>query len=211
MGTVYESLDDETIAWLRRQPVFFVATAPSGPGGHVNVSPKGCKDTFFVLGPDRVAYVDLPGSGIETVAHLRENGRICLMFCAFEGPPRIVRLHGSGRVVNARDPGFPDELAALPDPVSERIATSARSLIEVELQRIADSCGYGVPRMQLEEERDQLFVWLAGRRAKHGEDAIVRYTDVNNARSIDDLPGLDPSGSTSEEDAARLSSDGRKL
>jgi hypothetical protein len=211
MGTVYDSLDDEMTAWLLRQAVFFVATAPTGPGGHVNVSPKGCKDTFFVLGPDRVAYVDLPGSGIETVAHLRENGRICLMFCAFDGAPKVVRLHGSGTVLPARDPRFVVAIAQLPVPVADRIVASARGLIDVRLDRIADSCGYTVPRMRFEEERDQLFTWIDGRRAKHGKDAILRYVDVNNTESIDGLAGLDPSGRADQGDVERLSSENRKL
>jgi hypothetical protein len=211
VGTVFEQLDDELIGWLRRQPMFFVATAPNGPGGHVNVSPKGGRDVFFVLGPREVAYVDLPGSGIETVAHLRENGRICLMFCAFEGAPQIVRLHGRGRVVSARDPGFDQALASLPGEVTERMRDLARSLVIVELDRIADSCGYIVPNLRYEGERTQLFSWVDGRRAKHGPDAIDRYIDINNAVSLDGLPGLDPSGPVDEADEARLSSEGRKL
>lgn len=211
MGTVYEQLDDELTAWLLRQPMFFVATAPSGPGGHVNVSPKGGRDTFFVLGAKRVAYVDLPGSGIETVAHLRENGRICLMFCAFDGPPQIVRLHGRGRSVPARDPGFAQELAALPGGVSERVSSNARSLVVVDVERIADSCGYMVPKLRFEEERTQLFSWVDGRRAKHGADAIERYIDINNAESIDGLAGLDPSGEVDPHDEESLTSEGRKL
>src|SRR6187549_967027 len=103
MGRTYDTLDDGLSAFLRAQRMFFVATAPSS-GGHVNVSPKGL-DTFAVLDPHTVAYLDLTGSGIETVAHLRENGRITILFCAFEGPPRIVRLHGAGEALTSEDPG----------------------------------------------------------------------------------------------------------
>ena len=111
MGTVLDSIDDDLAAWIEAQPVFFVATAPSGPDGHVNLSPKGY-DTLRVLGPDSVAYVDLTGSGVETIAHLRENGRITLMLCAFEGPPKIVRLYGTGEVVVPGDPDWDDAVGA---------------------------------------------------------------------------------------------------
>src|SRR5436190_23717134 len=106
MGRVYEVLDDRLRAFLEQQPVFFVGTAPVSPAGHVNVSPKGQSGTFVVLDSERVAYRDLTGSGVETIAHLRENGRITLMFCAFEGPPRIVRLAGRGEAIFPGDTGF---------------------------------------------------------------------------------------------------------
>ncbi len=107
MAKTYECLDDDLVEWIGRQHVFFVATAPSGPGGHVNVSPKGY-DSFRVLDASTVAYLDLTGSGVETIAHLRDNGRITLMFCAFEGPPQIVRLQGRGQVIMPGDADFDD-------------------------------------------------------------------------------------------------------
>src|SRR4051812_26222889 len=106
MATVYEVIDDKLREWLLAQPVFFVATAPASAAGHVNLSPKGMTGTFAVLGPRTIGYLDYFGSGIETVAHLRENGRIAIMCCAFSGAPKIVRLHGHGRVVRADDVGF---------------------------------------------------------------------------------------------------------
>src|SRR5215210_7124048 len=106
MARTYEQIDDTMREWIARQPMFFVATAPLAGDGHVNVSPKGPGGTLRVLGPARVAYLDLVGSGAETIAHLRENGRIVVMFCAFEGPPRIVRLHGHGRVTQLGEPDF---------------------------------------------------------------------------------------------------------
>ena len=106
MGRVYDTIDRATERWLAKQPMFFVATAPNDLEGHVNLSPKGAAGAFRVLGPNRVAYVDLVGSGVETVAHLRENGRIVLMFCAFAAPPKIVSLHGQGRIVPEDDPEF---------------------------------------------------------------------------------------------------------
>src|SRR5437870_13600432 len=114
MGKVYDGIDDRSAEFLGRQHVFFVGTAPSDPEGHLNVSPKGL-DTFRILGPREVAYLDLTGSGIETVAHLRENGRIVLMFCAFAGPPKIVRLHGTGEVVPSGSPDYCKLRALFPE------------------------------------------------------------------------------------------------
>jgi hypothetical protein len=168
VGKVFEGIDERLGAWLRAQPLFFVATAPR-EGGHVNVSPKGVRETFEIRGPLEVAYVDLVGSGIETVAHLRENGRITLMFCAFDGPPRIVRLYGRGRV---EAPNGTD---------------GSRATIVVEVDRIADSCGYGVPLMQYEAERPQRLAWLESKQ-RHGE--LEAYVAENNTVSIDGLPGL---------------------
>ena len=130
MGRVYDVIDNATRQWLAKQPVFFVATAPNDPDGHVNLSPKGGAGAFRVLGPTRVAYVDLVGSGVETVAHLRENGRIVLMFCAFAGPPKIVRLHGQGRVVPNDDPEF---VTLLPEfSLDDDARALARGIVVVE-------------------------------------------------------------------------------
>src|SRR5438445_7937252 len=133
MGRVYEAIDDRLGSWLAAQPVFFVATAPAGHEGHVNVSPKGGAGTFAVLGPHRVAYLDLTGSGAETIAHLRENGRITIMCCAFDGPPRIVRLHGKGRVVLPEMPGFPELNGLFPTK------RGSRPVVVRQVQRLAES------------------------------------------------------------------------
>jgi hypothetical protein len=167
--------------------MFFVGTAPLGRDGHVNVSPKGLAGSLAVLGPREVAYLDLTGSGVETIAHLRENGRITLMWCAFGGPPRIVRAAGAGRVVLADDPGCDALLARFPDSGAvARLRTGLRSVIVVEVDRIADSCGFGVPRMDLRGERDQLVTWADGK----GAEGLAGYRATRNVTSVDGLPGL---------------------
>ena len=190
MGNIYETIDAELTAWIERQHMFFTATAP-GEDGHVNCSPKGL-DTFRILGPRQVAYLDLTGSGIETIAHLQDNGRIVLMFCAFQGPPKIVRLYGRGNAVPARHPGF-QELVERFAPLEPSVLAAARSVICVDVERIADSCGHGVPLMRYEGERSQIPAWADNRLRKHGPDALVQYQTEKNLVSIDDLPGLDPS------------------
>ena len=180
MGRTYEALDDSLTDFLRAQHVFFVATAPS-TGGHVNVSPKGL-DTFVVVDPRTVAYLDLTGSGVETIAHVQQNGRITLLFCAFEGPPRIVRLCGRGSVIPVGTSEF--------DRLATRFPTymNARAVIEVALDRIADSCGYGIPRYRYEGERPQLLDWAD----RKGAEGVAAYRDERNVASIDGLPGLRP-------------------
>ncbi len=180
MGKVYDSLDDDLCRFLAAQRVFFVATAPSGDGGHVNLSPKG-HDTFRILDPGAVAYLDLTGSGVETIAHLRDNGRITLMFCAFEGPPRIVRIYGRGEVILPDDAEFA-ALAGLFPPFA-----GVRAVIRVRLERAATSCGYAIPIMSYEEERDTLAKWCE----RKGPAGIAKYQREKNARSIDGLPALD--------------------
>jgi hypothetical protein len=182
MGRVHEGIDDRMRAFLERQAVFFVATAPLARDGHVNVSPKGMQGTFAVLGATSVAYLDLTGSGAETIAHLRENGRITLMFCSFDGPPRIVRLSGRGEAVLPEDARFPALASRFPELVG------VRSVITVAVERIADSCGYAVPRMELVGDRDRLLRWSAGK----GDDGLAHYRRETNARSIDGLPAIDP-------------------
>jgi hypothetical protein len=179
MGRVHDGIDIELQTFLERQPMFFVATAPLAGDGHVNVSPKGLDGTFAVLGSHQVAYLDLTGSGIETVAHLRENARITLMFCAFDGPARIVRLFGRGTVATRDDPDY-DTLAAWFAPLP-----GARSVISVEVDRVADSCGYGVPRMAFVEQRDRLLTWAESR----GDAGLDEYRAERNRESIDGLPG----------------------
>ena len=179
VGREYDVIDDKLADFICSQPVFFVATAPLSEDGHVNVSPKGL-DSFTVLDERTVAYLDLTGSGVETIAHLQENGRIVVMVCAFEGSPRIVRLHGTGRAVLKDDPEFP-ELAAHFKP-----RLGARSVIVIDVTRIADSCGYGVPIMRFERERDQLPKWAE----RKGLDGVIEYQHTRNAQSIDGLPGV---------------------
>jgi hypothetical protein len=181
MSTAHDRLDEKLIAFIRRQKLFFVATAPLSAEGCVNLSPKGY-DSLAVIDDKTVAYVDLGGSGIETHAHLAENGRITLMFCAFDGPANILRLSGRGESVAFDDPRFPAQIALF--PAFER----ARAVITVHIQRVADSCGWGVPFFDYRGERDQLRRWVDAR--PYEEWAERRF--VTNARSIDGLPGLVP-------------------
>jgi hypothetical protein len=182
MGKLYDEIDAKLAGWLGAQPMFFVGTAPSGDDGHVNVSPKGMAGTFAVLGPHQVGYLDYFGSGIETVAHLRENGRIVLMWCAFDGPPKIVRLHGRGRAVLADDPGFAELRGHFP---KER-DRGARSVIVVDVDRVSDSCGYAVPQLQFVQDRDVLDKDQQRRPAEYFD----QYAQTRNSASIDGLPGL---------------------
>jgi hypothetical protein len=180
MGKVADSIDDQVRAFIAAQRMFFVATAPTAPDGHVNASPKGL-DCFRVLGARTVAYVDYPGSGVETIAHLRDNGRIVVMFCAFDGSPKILRLHGRGRVCEPSDPDF----AELFCHFSARV-DCVRSLIVIDVERVSDSCGYGVPLYDYVGERDTLVRWAE----KKGKDGLSAYQAQKNAQSIDGLPGL---------------------
>lgn len=187
----YSELDERLRQFIARQSVFFVATAPcltgDGDGGHVNVSPKGYQNTFAVLGPRTVAYLDLTGSGAETITHLRQNGRITIMFCSFDRQPKILRLYGTGRIVLPDGPAW-DELAAnFPATGYGSNTASQRTIIVVALDRIADSCGYAVPIMQLTEERDV----LVRSDAKKTAAELAAYRAAKNAVSIDGLPALD--------------------
>jgi len=179
MGRTYERLDEQLGEWIGRQHVFFVATAPSGDEGLVNLSPKG-SDTFRVLDPTTVAYLDLTGSGVETIAHLRQNGRLTFMFCSFDDKPRIVRLYGTGDVVLPDADEWPDLAARFPD------LPGARSVIRCRVERIADSCGYSIPVMDYVGERDTLDDWAR----RKGPDGLVAYRAERNRESIDGLPGL---------------------
>jgi pyridoxamine 5'-phosphate oxidase-like protein len=191
MGKVFDQIDEKLANWIGRQRMFFVGTAPSGGDGHVNVSPKGPIDSLRILGPRRVAYVDLVGSGAETIAHLRENGRIVIMLCAFEGPPRIVRLHGRGDVAQIGEPAF-DELQAQFDfDQVPAAANAARAIVVVEVERVADSCGYGVPLMRYEGIRPQQLAWIASK-LRNSPDALMDYVADHNEISIDGLPALAP-------------------
>ncbi|GLW34634.1 pyridoxamine 5'-phosphate oxidase family protein [Actinoplanes regularis] len=178
---VHERIDGRLRAFIEAQPMFFVATAPSGPGGHVNVSPKGMAGTFAVIGEHRVAYLDYHGSGAETIAHLNENGRITLMFCAFQGPPNIVRLHGRGRAVPVTSPEFTELLPLFAAPPDTH---GVRSVIDVAVDRVSDSCGYAVPLMSYEGDRDLLI-----RAHERRTDAdLAEYRRVKNGASIDGRP-----------------------
>jgi len=207
---VSRSLSDEQRAWVARQHLFFVATAPTGGAGHVNLSPKGAADTFKVLERAKLAYVDLFGSGIETVAHLKENGRVTVMLCSFDGSPRIIRADGRGAVIEQGDPGYRrlrDEF-----DLPERAAVTERSIVIVDLDRVSDERAAHLPAMTFARERDQLFRYAAGEIRKGGPTAIRDYCDVNNAESIDKLAGLRPFGArvTDAQRRARAH-EGRKL
>ena len=190
MGKVFDGIDEQLERWIASQPLFFVGSAPLAPDGHVNLSPKGPIDTLRVLDPHTVAYLDVVGSGAETIAHLRENGRIVIMFCAFQGPPRILRLHGRGAVLAASDPGFAELLmrCRFAEPA---VPEARRSIVCVEVDRVADSCGYGVPLMAYEGLRPHQDAWAAKKLRVGGETALVEYQREKNAHSIDGLPALD--------------------
>lgn len=179
MGKVYDGITPALAQWIERQHVFFVATAPLAGDGLINCSPKGM-DTFRIVGPREVAYLDLTGSGIETIAHSRENGRIVFMFCAFEGPPMIVRLHGTSDV---HVPG-----SAQYDAFSGLFTAHAgsRAIVQAHLTRISDSCGFGVPQYRYTGDRDALTRWAESK----GPDRLAQYREAKNAKSVEGLPGL---------------------
>jgi hypothetical protein len=188
MGRVYERIDEHQRKWISKQSMFFVGTAPSGDDGHVNVSPKGPIGSLKVVDDHTVAYLDIVGSGAETIAHLRDNGRICVMFCSFEGAPRILRLHGEGEIVLPDDDEF-ESLLALGFHEPE-ISESMRAIIRVTVTRIADSCGYGVPLLSYEGERPHMDLSTAKRVKVEGAGAMRRYEQAHNRESIDGLPAL---------------------
>ena len=181
MGKLFEQITPELEAWLAAQKMFFVASAPLAAEGMVNCSPKGM-DSFRVLAPRQVAYLDLTGSGIETVAHMRENGRIVFLFCSFDALPRIVRLHGRGEVIFPESKEWSELRALFPDH------KGARAIVRASVTRIADSCGYGVPRYEFIGARDT----LARSCEKMGDAGLLSYRTGKNARSLDGLPGLAP-------------------
>ena len=179
MGKVHEVIDVELAAWIRRQHVFFVATAPS-TGELVNCSPKGL-DTLQITGPRELAYVDIGGSGIETIAHIKENGRIVVMMCAFEGPPKIFRFHGQGTVVEPHHGEFASLLATFPEP------PVCRAIVRIAVTRIQDSCGYGVPLYEFRGDRDSLPRYLESKSPEQVQDFIAKF----NATSIEGMSGLE--------------------
>lgn len=187
MARTYEEIGQPLRDWIARQSLFFVGSAPLSAEGHVNVSPKGPIGSLRVLGPRQVAYLDVSGSGAETIAHLRENGRVVIMLCAFEGPPRIVRLHGHGEVILPEDARFEPllEQAGFDDP---SLPQARRSIILVDVDRIGDSCGYGVPLMRFEGLREHHELSTAKKIRTMGEEGYVAYRRAHNPESIDGLP-----------------------
>ena len=180
MANEYAALDDRLTEFIRQQRIFFVATAPLSAAGHVNLSPKGY-DTFRILDPHTVAYLDLTGSGVETIAHVRENQRVTILFCALEGPPKTLRLYGRGEVIEADDRAFASLRPLFP------ALDGVRSIIRVKLDRIADSCGYGVPLYRYQGDRDQLLEWTR----RKGPEGVRLYRGEKNRTSIDGLPGIE--------------------
>ncbi|HTX09898.1 MAG TPA: pyridoxamine 5'-phosphate oxidase family protein [Solirubrobacteraceae bacterium] len=190
MGKVFDGIDERLEGWIAAQPMFFVGSAPVDEDGHVNVSPKGPIETLRVLDPHTVAYLDFIGSGAETIAHVRENGRIVIMFCAFQGPPRILRLHGQGRIVTAAEAEFDDLLArgGFEEPATPE---ARRAIVVVDVERVADSCGYGVPLMSYQGRRPHMDLWAAKKVRVGGPDALLEYQREKNSLSIDGLPAVD--------------------
>jgi len=181
MARTHDTIDETLRDWIAAQHVFFVATAPTSVDGHVNVSPKGY-DTFRILDDTTVAYLDLTGSGVETIAHLGDNGRLTIMFCGFEGPPRIVRLFGQGDVLRPGDAGYAELAARFDDQ------PGARAVIRCRVERIQSSCGYSVPFLSFDAERDTLRDWAE----RKGPAGVEAYQAEKNATSIDGLAGLAP-------------------
>jgi hypothetical protein len=179
---VLDGIDEKLRRWLLDQPMFVVATAPLAADGHINASPKGMAGTFAVLDTHRVAYLDYYGSGVETIAHLKENGRIILMFAAFSGRPSIVRLYGKGRVVLPTDPEF----AQLRSAFDKQRVVAQRAIVVVDLDRVQESCGYAVPLMDFVSDRAVLDL----HQEKKGAAAYAEYPRTKNAHSIDGLPAL---------------------
>ncbi len=179
MGQTKTEITPQLADWIAKQHVYFVATAPLAEDGFVNCSPKGI-DSLRVIDSQTIAYLDIAGSGIETVAHLQENSRIVIMLCAFEGPPKIVRLHGSGSVLLPGTEDFELLRNNFPDQ------PGTRSIIRVQLTRVSDSCGYGVPLMSFQSERDALKSWAE----KKGPDGVANYIRTKNHQSINGLPGI---------------------
>jgi predicted pyridoxine 5'-phosphate oxidase superfamily flavin-nucleotide-binding protein len=184
MGKTYDRIDGRLREFIERQPLFFIATAPLSEDGHVNLSPKGRAGSSAILDERTFAYVDFGGSGAETVAHLRENGRVTVMWCAFDGPPNIVRLHGRGEPVFRDDPRWPDLMAKIPDGRKP----SARAIIVVTADRISDSCGYAVPLMDYQSDRT-LHEDFFGRKT---DAEFAAYCEAKDhvGTSLDGLPAL---------------------
>ena len=179
MSKQLPDIDAELAEWIGRQRIFFVATAPLSQDLHINISPKG-GDSFRVLGPMEVAYQDFTGSGAETAGHLRENGRIVLMFCAFEGAPKVVRLHGRGEVITSEDARYTRLAAGFPTNLG------ARAIVHIRVDRVSSSCGFSVPFFDYKSDRDTLERWAE----KQGAENLVTYRAKKNQVTIDGLPAF---------------------
>ncbi len=190
MGKIFDGIDDTLARWIAQQPLYFVASAPLDADGHVNVSPKGPIGTLRVLDATTVAYLDLVGSGAETIAHVRENGRIVIMFCAFHGPPRIVRVHGRAEIVAAGDPAFAGLLSRCEFEEPD-VAAARRTVVLMRVTRVADSCGYGVPLMSYEGQRPHMDAWATKKVRVGGPEALLDYQREKNSLSIDGLPAVE--------------------
>jgi hypothetical protein len=177
MAKLYDTISAELAAFIEAQPLFFVASAPLDRDGHVNLSPKGL-DCFSILAPLRVAYLDLTGSGNETSAHLAENGRITFMFCAFAGPPKILRLYGQGRVVLPHSGEWAELAARFPN------YPGVRQIVVADVSRVQTSCGFGVPLMDYVGQRDTAIRWAEAK----GVDGLAAYQREKNVCSMDGLP-----------------------
>jgi hypothetical protein len=180
MSHHYGEITPEISEWIKQQHLFFVGTAPLSVEGHINCSPKGL-DSFRVLNPHEVAYLDVTGSGAETIAHLRENGRIVFMFCEFNGTPKIVRLHGKGEVILPGSEKWNELIDLFP------AQPGARSIIVGKVSRVSDSCGFGIPKYEYVRERQGLSKWAQAK----GPVGLTEYKIEKNSRSIDGLPSLD--------------------
>ncbi len=178
MAKVHDSITDDLRAFITAQHMFFVASAPLSADGHVNLSPKGL-DCLRILSPQQVGYLDVTGSGNETSAHLLENGRITLMFCAFEGSPNIVRLYGTGRVI------LPSSLEWEATASHFTLFTGTRQIIVVDVERVQTSCGFAVPLYEYVEQRETLIKWAE---VKEEQGALEAYQQQKNLISIDALP-----------------------
>lgn len=181
MSKEYTKIDERMQAWMERQQMFFVATAPLSPDGLVNCSPKGL-DSLRILGPNQIAYLDLGGSGIETVAHLKENARIVIMMCAFDGPPKIFRFYGTGTAIEPQHPDFADMLGKFPEQ------PAVRNFIRIDIERIRDSCGFGVPLYEFQKHRESLTNHYEQRTKSEIEESRLQKNSV----SLDGLEGLMP-------------------
>jgi hypothetical protein len=179
MGKPFTELGETHVEWIKQQRMFFVATVPTAEDGLLNLSPKGL-DSFGIIDSTTVAYLDLLGSGVETIAYVKQNGRLIIMFCAFDGQPKIVRLWGRGEVVERDDPRWGEMRVHFPEMPGER------SIIALHISRVQDYCGFGVPRYSHEKDRATLTDWAM----KRGQKGIDEYIAENNKTSIDGLPGL---------------------
>lgn len=179
MGKVLDTIDDSLKSWVEKQQMFFVASAPLSADGHINCSPKGIS-SLRITGAKEVIYQDLTGSGVETIAHIQENGRILIMLCSFEGPPQIVRFHGLGTYLAKGTAEYIGAAKLFP------VQAGCRAFIKVAVSRISTSCGYSVPLYDYVGQRDILDKWSA----EKGEEGLNEYRRKKNSLSIDGLPGL---------------------